>query len=228
MGATLLGSVDMLRIRGDDLLRPGRPRGLGADRTAMIVVPAREARAVRVEAGGVFRVIDLEGGQVVDLFAFNGKDVEEYASASHTRVATDRLFPRVGEAFVTNRRRPILTFVEDRSPGIHDMLCAACDPTRYAALGVTGHHDSCQENLERAMAALGHAGVTTPQPINLFMQVRVQPDGSLAWGPAPTAAGDHVVLRAEMDAIVVASACPQDLTEINHGTPTSVALDVPG
>ncbi len=194
----------------------------------MIVVPAREGRAIEVAAGGLFRVIDVEGGQVVDLFAFNGKDVGEHASASHTRVATDRLFPRVGEAFVTNRRRPILRFVEDRSPGVHDMLCAACDPTRYAALGVAGHHASCQENLERAMAALGHAGVTTPQPINLFMDVRVRPDGSLAWGPAPTAPGDHVVLRAEMDAVVVASACPQDLNEINHGTPTPVALEVLG
>jgi uncharacterized protein len=191
----------------------------------LIVVPAGEARAIEVAAGGRFNVIDLEGGQVVDLFVFGAHDVEEYASASHTRVAIDRLFPRIGQAFVSNRRRPILTFVEDRSPGIHDMLCAACDPARYRLLGVSGHHASCQENLERAMAALGHPGVTTPQPINLFMDVRVRPDGSLAWGPAPTLAGDHVVLRAELDAIVVASACPQDLNEINHGTPTAVAIE---
>jgi uncharacterized protein len=191
----------------------------------LIVVPAREARAIEVTAGGLFRVIDLEGGQVVDVFAFNVHDVEEYASASHTRVAIDRLFPRVGEAFVTNRRRPILTFVEDRSPGIHDMLCAACDPARYRALGVRGHHASCQENLEGAMEALGHPQVVTPQPINLFMDVRVLPDGSLAWGPAPTLAGDHIMLRAEMDAIVVASACPQDLNVINHGNPTPVAME---
>lgn len=192
---------------------------------AVIVVPAREARAIRVAAGERFRVIDLEGGQVVDLFAFSATDVDEYASAAHTRVAIDRLFPRPGEAFVTNLRRPILTLVEDRSPGVHDMLCAACDPARYRLLGVRGHHASCQENLERAMAGLGHPGVPTPQPINLFMDVRVLPDASLAWGPAPSRAGDHVVLRAEIDAIVVASACPQDLNRINHGDPTSVGIE---
>ncbi len=191
----------------------------------MIVVPAREAGAVRVAAGERFRVIDLEGGQVVDLFAFSSTDVDEFASAAHTRVAIDRLFPLAGEAFVTNRRRPILTLVEDRSPGVHDMLCAACDPARYRLLGVHGHHASCQENLERAMVGLGHPGVTTPQPINLFMDVRVLPDGSLAWGPAPSHAGDHVVFRAEIDAIVVASACPQDLNQINHGNPTSVGIE---
>jgi uncharacterized protein YcgI (DUF1989 family) len=57
------------------------------------------------------------------------------------------------------------------------------------------------------------------------MDVGVQPDGSLVWGAAPTMAGDHVVLRADMDAIVVASACPQDLNIINHGTPTPVAIE---
>src|SRR5580765_5624678 len=115
----------MLRNRGD--VPRSRGRGVGTN-GRLIVVPAREGRAVEVASGEPFRVIDLEGGQVVDVFAFNARDVEEYASASHTRVALDRLFPRVGEAFVTNHRRPILTLVDDRSPGIHDMLCAACDP----------------------------------------------------------------------------------------------------
>ena len=95
-----------------------------------VLVPAREARAVTVPAGGRFRVVDVEGGQVVDLFAFVAGDVGEYASAEHTRIWVNRLFPLVGEAFVTNRRRPILVFERDDSPGVHDMLCAACDPTR--------------------------------------------------------------------------------------------------
>ena len=47
------------------------------------------------------------------------------ASAEHTRVHLNRLFPRPGEHFVSNLRRPILFFEEDRSPGVHDMLVAA-------------------------------------------------------------------------------------------------------
>ncbi|HEU5485176.1 MAG TPA: DUF1989 domain-containing protein, partial [Microlunatus sp.] len=81
-----------------------------------VLVPAREARAVQVPSGGRFRVVDVEGGQVVDLFAFVAGDVGEYASAEHTRIWVNRLFPRVGEAFVTNRRRPILWFEADDSP----------------------------------------------------------------------------------------------------------------
>ena len=191
-----------------------------------ILVPAREGRAVPVLAGGRFRVVDVEGQQVGDLFAFSARDVGEYASAEHTRVGIARLFPRVGEAFLTNRRRPILTLLAEDSPGVNDMLMAACDPERYRLLGVTGWHASCEENLSRAMAGLGHPSVEVPQPINLFMDVPIGPDGALSFKAAATRPGDSVTLRAEMDAIVVLSACPQDLNPINGPGPTSLAIDL--
>ncbi|KRT63266.1 MAG: hypothetical protein XU10_C0013G0034 [Chloroflexi bacterium CSP1-4] len=191
-----------------------------------ILVPAREGRAVPVPAGGQFRVVDVEGQQVGDLFAFSARDVGEYASAEHTRVGIARLFPRVGEAFLTNRRRPILTLLAEDSPGVNDMLMAACDPERYRLLGVTGWHASCEENLRRAMAGLGHPSVEVPQPINLFMDVPIGPDGALSFRAAGTRPGDSVTLRAEMDAIVVLSACPQDLNPVNGPGPTSLAIDL--
>ncbi len=191
-----------------------------------IPIPAREGRGVRLEAGRVLRVTDPEGGQVGDLFAFSAADVSEYASAEHTRAAVSRLFPRPGEAFVTNRRRPILWLERDESPGVHDMLCAACDPERYDGLGVEGWHASCEENLRTVMADLGHPEVEIPQPINLFMNIPVGADGSLGWEPAPTKPGDGVVLRTEMDCIVVVSACPQDIVPINGGDPTPLSIEL--
>ena len=192
-----------------------------------IEVPAREGRAVRVDAGRRFRVVDLEGSQVVDLFAFVADDPTEYASAEHTRVELARLFPRIGEAFVTNLRRPILRFVADTSPGYHDLLCASCDPARYRILGADGWHASCRENLEEAMAGLGHEPVAIPQPINLFMRTPPMPDGTIAFLPAESRPGDHVEFEALMDVIVVASSCPQDMNPINRGVPTPVAIDLP-
>lgn len=190
-----------------------------------IEIPAREGRAVRLAAGDRVRVVDPEGGQVADTWAFRADDVSEYASASHTRAFIDRLFPLPGEPFVTNRRRPILTLVEDRSPGRHDMLIAACDPSRYEGLGVAGWHASCQENLQRAMAAVGHEDIEIPQPINLFMDIPVLEGDRLAWRAATTAPGDHVVLRAEVDLVLAVSACPQDIVVINGGTPTPIVLE---
>ena len=56
----------------------------------------------------------------------------------HSRVAMGRIIPGVGDTLVTNRRRPILTLIEDTSGGIHDTLMAACDRYRYELLGCTG------------------------------------------------------------------------------------------
>lgn len=183
-----------------------------------IEVPAREGRALRVAAGRAFRVIDVAGGQVGDLFAFAGPD--EYLSASHTRAHTRKLFPAVGEAFHSNRRRPLLELVADDSPGVHDMLIAACDPERYQGLGVRGPHASCAENLLRAFPA-----VFVPQPVNLFMQIPVT-GADLEFLPAPTAPGDSVTLRALADVDVVLSACPQDVLRINGGEPTALEIEL--
>ena len=196
-----------------------------AEHLRRVIVPAREGRAIRVAAREAVRIIDLEGSQVGDLFAFVAADVAEYASPEHTRVGLSRLFPRVGEAFPTNRRRPILRFEADDSPGHHDMLCAACDPTRYATLGVEGWHASCEENLRRAMAGLGWSQIEVPQPINLFMHIPVGPDGALGWEPAASAPGDSVTLRAELDVVLVLSACPQDLNPINGPGPSPLAIE---
>ena len=92
------------------------------------------------------------------------------------------------------------------------MLVAACNPSRYALLGVTGEHASCEDNLLSCLRALGHE--VDPQPMNLFTNIPLSPQGELDWQPAVTAPGDCVVFRAEMDVIVCASSCPQDIVAI--------------
>jgi uncharacterized protein YcgI (DUF1989 family) len=195
---------------------------------AMVHIPAREGRAVRIERGRRFRVIDAEGGQVADTWAFVADDPGEHHSAQHTRAYVDRLFPRPGEQFVTNRRRPILTLEEDHTAGIHDMLIAACDPARYEGLGVDGWHASCEENLHQALDALGVEPIPrfAPQPINLFMNTPARADGTIEWLPAETNAGDHVVLRAELDIVVAVSACPQDIVAINKRRPSPIEIEL--
>jgi uncharacterized protein len=191
-----------------------------------IDVPAREGRAFRVAAGDGFRVVDPEGAQAGDLWAYVAEDPAEYHNAPHTRVETGRLFPRPGDQFWTNRRRPILTLVEDRSPGVHDMLMAACDPERFVRLGAEGWHASCEENLRTALAGHGIADAIVPQPINLFMNIPVREDGTLEQGAARTAPGDYVELRAELDCLLVLSACPQDIVQTNALAPGPLAVEL--
>jgi len=192
-----------------------------------IVVPAREGRGVKLAAGDRFAIVDVEGGQAGDLWAFCVNNVSEFHSAEHTRVAVNKLFPKVGEYFVTNKRRPILRLEEDTlPPGQHDLQMAACDPIRFQLLGAHGWHASCQENLLTVMAGFGYPNVHVPQPINLMANFPVRADGQIDILPAISKAGDKVGFRVEMDAYIVYSSCPQDIVNINHRDPTAMAIEV--
>jgi len=187
-------------------------------------VPARQGRAVRLARGQSIRIVNTHGTQVCDTWAFNAGNRAEYLSWPHARAWIDRVVPRPGDALVTNRRRPILTLLEDSSPGVHDTLIAACDLFRYRTLGVEGYHDNCSDNLRLAMMAIGLTVPEVPQPFNLWMNIPVAPDWSIDWKPPASAAGDHVLLRAEMDCFVVMSACPQDIIPINGADLNPVEL----
>jgi uncharacterized protein YcgI (DUF1989 family) len=189
-----------------------------------VEVPARRWGMVEVPGGQTVRVVDVQGGQVADFFAFALDDPTRFLSASHTRAATMRSFPALGQAFVTTRREELLCFEADDSPGVHDLLIAACDPYRYELLGSPGHR-SCAANLLEAFAGRPPPPVI-PQPVNFFMAVDVASDGSLTFKDSPSAAGDSVTLRALQNCLVVVSACPQDLVPVNRGGPSSLVLEL--
>jgi uncharacterized protein YcgI (DUF1989 family) len=184
----------------------------GSDRQR---IPARRGVAAKVRHRQVIKVINTSGKQVVDTWAFNADDLDEYLSMEHSRVSLMKLVPTVGDTMVTNHRRPVLSLVEDTTPGVHDMLMAACDVYRYQLLGAIGYHDNCTDNLSSALRAIGFSGKTTPSPLNLFMNVPWAGDGSLAYLRPTSEAGQYVSLRAEMDLIIVFSACPQDMIPVN-------------
>jgi uncharacterized protein len=184
----------------------------------LITIPARRGKAARVAKGQVVRVINTHGEQVVDTWAFNAEDLSEHMSMEHSRPHLGRIIPVIGDAMLTNKRRPILTFVEDTSGGIHDTIIAACDRYRYKFLGVEGHHDNCTDNLHAALHELGIEVPETPSPLNLFMNIPVRPDHTLSFEPPVSTPGSYVSLRAQMDLIIAFSACPQDILPINGTT----------
>ncbi len=188
-------------------------------------VPARQGKAVRLDKGQSIRIINTHGTQVCDTWAFSAANRSEYLSWPHARGWINRAVPVPGDQLVTNRRRPILTLTEDTSPGVHDTIIAACDLFRYITLGVNEYHDNCSDNLRMAMMAIGLTVPEVPQPLNLWMNIPVGPDWGIDWKAPVSAAGDAVVLRAEMDCIVAMSACPQDLIPINGEDMTPVELE---
>jgi uncharacterized protein len=194
----------------------------------MIEIPARRGQAARLRQGQTVRVINTTGQQVVDTWAFSAVDLRELMSMEHSRVAIGRILPQIGDVFVTNRRRPILTLVEDNSGGIHDTLFAACDRWRYQLLGCTEYHDNCADNLAASLAKLGLVPPEVPAPLNLFMNIPVVDGSRVELRPPVSTPGSHVGLRAEIDCIVAFSACPQDLLPVNGlaMTPTHAHFEI--
>lgn len=189
-------------------------------------VPARMGRAVKVARGQTIEIINTHGTQVCDTWAFNADNMSEFLSWEHARAMISRVVPRPGDVLGTNRRRPILTLTEDTSPGVHDTLMAACDLFRYINLGCTSYHDSCSDNLRMALMAIGRPCPEVPQPFNLWMNIPVDREWGVQWLPPVAKPKDLVRMRAEMDAVVVMSACPQDMIPINNLNPVDVHFRV--
>ena len=191
-------------------------------------VPARNGRAVRLRKGQVIRIINTHGSQVCDIWAFNSADLSEFMSMEHLRAWIDRIVPRPGDPLVSNQRRPILNWLADTSPGVHDTLIAPCDLARYRTLGVAGYHDNCADNLRLALRAIGLRSGEVPCALNLWMNIPLDAEGAIRWLPPVSQPGDQVELRAEMDCIVVMSACPQDIVAINAHNTVEVHFVVDG
>jgi len=193
---------------------------------ASTIVAAGHGSAFRLLSGERIRIGLPEGPQVADMFAFALPDLAETLSTEHTRSCVTRLAPAVGEAFHSNRRRPMLALVDDTSPGMHDLLLSACDQARYTLLGHSAAHRNCVANLLAALGALDLAAPEIPSPVNLFENVTIGPDGALGIEPPRAAQGDAVTLEALMDLVLVVSACPMDIVPTNGADRRPKAISV--
>lgn len=170
---------------------------------------------VKLETGESFQIVNIEGSQVVALWAFVQPDTKEFLSTEHTRSCLQKLIPEVGDNLHSNRRRPILKIIEDTSPGVHDMLLSACDIQRYELLGHVGYHKNCADNLTNSAKEFGHQLSDVPSPFNIFERVEINQNGQLAIEPPLVEAGQFITLKAEVALLVIMSACPMDIALTN-------------
>jgi urea carboxylase-associated protein 1 len=191
------------------------------------VVPARSPWSRVLRAGERLRVVDLRGNQAVDFLAYSAADTAERYSAPDTIAAQGNIFLTTGSTLRTNRGRPLLAIVDD-NVGRHDTVGGACsresNTVRYGHH--TFHQHACVENflLEGARHGLGKRDLVSN--INWFMNVPVEPDGTLGIVDGISAPGKYLELRAEMDALVLISNCPQINNPCNGFDPTPIRVVV--
>ena len=190
-----------------------------------VVIPA-EGTWTRVMAPGeVLRIVDLEGKQAVDFLCYNAKNPEERYNAADTMKYAKTIFLTKGHGIYSDMGNRLFTIVDDTC-GRHDTIGGCCSAEsnefRYGVKGTP----SCRANFLKALAPYGLGKKDIVANLNWFMNVPVEPDGTMGIVDGRSRPGDHVDLKAEMDVLAVISNCPQTRNPCNGFNPTPIRVVV--
>jgi uncharacterized protein len=189
----------------------------------MILEP-KTAVALNLPRGAVLRVVDIDGGQCADLVAFIHDDPSERLAQNWTRVHNWRLGVSAGDQLFTNRNRPLLTVTSD-SLGVNDFLFPPCNRYVYETMFEGESQDGCFELLGNALAEFGVSRGLITDPLNVFMNIRVD-EGAISIAPSVSRPGETLEVRAEHDCIVAVSACPDDRSDCNNHNCTRIGVEI--
>lgn len=191
------------------------------------VLPARHPWSRVLRKGQILRIVDLGGNQAVDFLVYNADDPTERYSAADTIVQQGNIFITTGSKLVSNEGRTIMTVLKDTC-GRHDTSGGACScESNSVRFGLDKKYQhACVENFLAAIAPYGMGKRDLVSNINFFMNVPVSEDGTLEIVDGISDPGSVVELRAEMNALVAISNCPQINNPCNAYNPTPIRLIV--
>jgi len=192
-----------------------------------VTVGARAPWSGVVPANGTITITDLRGNQAVDFLCYDARDHTRRYCAHTTMAAQRNIFLTTGSILRANDGAPLLEIVEDTC-GRHDTIGGACsqesNTLRY------GHHTkqqhACVENFlfEGARWGLGKRDLVSN--VNWFMNVPVEPDGTMGIVDGISAPGLRVTCRAARDVLALVSNCPLVNNPCNGFDPTPIGVVV--
>lgn len=209
----------------------------GARKIDELIVPPRDARAFRVPAGHLFRIVSTEGPQVGDLNLWNADDLAERFFSGKTR-ALHATHVTAGHRLWSNLPylRPLASITHDTlgwygfdadGAGVHDVIGTRCDPYTNRLLRGTDYHHCCHSNLTRALAAATGLLPAEAEPhvhdvLNVFMCTGFTRDTHQYFMKAsPVRPGDFIEFFAEIDLLGALSACPGGDCGAEHSSDTA-------
>lgn len=192
-----------------------------------VIVPAREYLSLEVKKGQVLRLIDIEGQQVIDLFAFNLNDLQERSSAWATRGINEKWRIMEGHSIFSQRCNKMYTIIDDKV-GKNVLDGGFCtEEINYARYGIKGTRN-CRDNFIMAVAPYGLTTKDIQEDGNatFFMNLAPAPDGAYVIGEPIKQPGRYIDLLADVDLLVAISNCPQEHNPCNAFHPTPVKIVV--
>ena len=176
---------------------------------------------------------DLKKGQVlrilatttVDFVCFRRENLKERFDQARTKVYNGKIFITTGDKLMGRNNQHMMTILANTNDqGTHDLQKGMCSGYRFQLAKKEGrlreyyHRDykedeipdhGCYENLSRALAPYGIDPEDVPNPWNLNQHMIIDgKTGTMEHTTVRPKPGSYLDLRAEMDLIVAASACP--------------------
>jgi len=209
-GGTVVESMPVLPPVTDDL-----PAGVSADDLVWEETVAPGGYATRrLQRGSRLRLIDLKGDACASLMVFNADMPTERLNVADTVKVQWNAYLGAGKLLLSDMGRVLMTLVEDEA-GTHDAFCgtsnAATNQAKYGEGRNSGAYPNGRDRFLLGAAKHGLGRRDVHPCINLFKGARIEADGAITPEVGPFAPGRELVLRAEMDVIVVLANCPHVL-----------------
>ncbi len=209
-GGTVVESMPVLPPVADDLPGDVAPADLVWEET----IAAGGYATRRLSRGSRLRLIDLHGDACASLLVFNAEMPTERLNVADTVKVQWNAYLGAGKLLLSDMGRVLFSILEDDA-GTHDTFCGTSNPATNAAKYGEGRNSGAFPSgrdrflLGAAKHGLGRRDVHPC--VNLFKGAKIEADGTITPEVGPFAPGRSVVLRAEMDVILVIANVPHVL-----------------
>ena len=155
-----------------------------------VVVP-QKGWIGEVDKGQILRIT---GKSVLDFNAFKRGDTKEFFDVARTRIYNLNIYPAKGHRLFSKQNNPMMRILADGFAGI-------------------GRHDlqsshGCADAMLELLAPLGISDDFLPDPLGLFRNLSIAPDGRMRPKPIGPPQPVSIDLEAEIDLVCALMNCP--------------------
>jgi len=223
MAGTVVEAMPLLPPVADDL-----PDGVASEDLLWEETVAAGGYATRrLARGSRLRLIDLAGDACASLLIFNAEMPTERLNVADTVKIQWNAYLGAGKLLLSDMGRVLMSILED-SAGTHDAFCgtsnAATNQAKYGEGRNSGSFPNGRDRLLLGSAKHGLQRRDVHPCLNLFKGTRIEADGAITPLIGPYDTGRTMVLRAEMDVIVVIANCPHVLDPRDAWTVTPLRV----
>ena len=189
--------------------------------------------SLKVRRGSMLSMTDLLGGLNVGMLFYNPEDLLERYNAPDTLKCQHTFKLSRGHCLYSDMGRVFASVVED-SVGWHETVAGNSNAEhvtqRWGARDYQRDHNDWKQNghdaflVELAKYGLGKTDLAAN--LNWFSRVCVDDNGDMALADGHSPAGSQVVLRFEMDTLVLLHTCPHPLDSSGSYPRKKLGLDL--